>query len=77
MAHHRGTCMETKDAFGNILNTGDTVKLTKDLKVAGSSVTLKGRLSVKKIRLTDNSGEIDGKIDGMKITLKTCFVKKA
>ena len=33
--------MEVKDSNGNLLNDGDSVTLIKDLKVKGSSVTLK------------------------------------
>lgn len=29
------------DAFGNILNSGDTVQLTRELAVKGTKVTLK------------------------------------
>jgi uncharacterized Zn ribbon protein len=32
---------------------------------------------LQKIRLTGNPEEVDGRVDGMKIALKTCFVKKA
>ena len=67
----------TKDAFGNILADGDTIKTIKDLKVKGSSIVLKQGVTVKKIRLTDDIEEIDCKVDGSSITLKTCFVKKA
>ena len=67
----------TKDAFGNILADGDTIKTIKDLKVKGSSIVLKQGVTIKKIRLTDDIEEIDCKVDGSSITLKTCFVKKA
>jgi len=33
--------METKDSVGNILNNGDTVIISKSLKVKGMSKTLK------------------------------------
>jgi len=33
--------IETKDTNGNVLNDGDSVTLTKDLKVKGSSINLK------------------------------------
>ena len=68
--------MEVKDSNGTLLNDGDSVKLTKDLKVKGSSVTLKQGKVIKKIRLTDNDEEIDCRVDGMSIVLKTSFVKK-
>ena len=66
-----------KDAFGNILADGDTIKTIKDLKVKGSSIVLKQGVTIKKIRLTEDVEEIDCKVDGSNITLKTCFVKKA
>jgi len=67
----------TKDAFGNILTDGDTIKTIKDLKVKGSSMVLKQGVTIKKIRLTEDVEEIDCKVDDSSITLKTCFVKKA
>ncbi len=69
--------MEVKDSNGNILENGDSVVLIKDLPVKGSSQKLKRGLVVKKIRLTSNPAEIDCKIGGSQIVLKTCFVKKA
>lgn len=69
--------MDVKDANGNVLANGDTVLLIKDLKVKGSSVTLKRGTVVKSIRLTDDPGEIEGKCDQVKgLVLKTEFVKK-
>ncbi|MFI3301390.1 MAG: alkylphosphonate utilization protein [Candidatus Gastranaerophilales bacterium] len=69
--------MEVKDCNGNILVDGDSVVLSKDLQVKGCSLKLKRGTTVKKIRLTSNEGEIDCKIGGTQIVLKTCFVKKA
>ncbi len=71
--------METlvvKDSNGNILNDGDTVQVIKSLKVKGSSTTIKQGTVVKKIRLTDNDEEVDCKVEGMSVVLKTCFLKK-
>jgi len=62
----------TKDAHGNILQTGDQVFLIKDLTVKGSKTTLK-QGTVYKIRLTDDPEEVD--CPGG-LVLKTCFVKK-
>ena len=69
--------MEVKDCNGTIIEDGDSVVLSKDLKVKGSSTTLKRGTTVKKIRITSNPEEIDCKIGGSQIVLKTCFVKKA
>lgn len=66
-----------KDSNGNILNEGDTVHLIKDLKVKGSSTTLKRGTVVRNIHLTDNDEEIEGRINKVQMVLKTCFLKKA
>ncbi len=68
--------MEVKDSNGTILNEGDSVQIIKDLKVKGSSLTLKRGTVVKKIRLTDNDEEIEGKVEKGMMVLKTCFLKK-
>ncbi len=68
--------MEVKDCNGNLLNDGDSVKLTKDLKVKGSSITLKRGTVVKNIKLTDDVDEIDCRVEKTGIVLKTSFVQK-
>lgn len=68
--------METKDSNGNILNDGDSVTLTKDLKVKGSSLVLKRGKTVKNIKLTDDPTEVDCRLDGSGIVLRTEFLKK-
>lgn len=68
--------MEVKDSNGNVLNDGDTVTLIKDLKLKGTSSTLKRGTTVKKICLTEDPAEIDCKVNGMSIVLRTEFVKK-
>lgn len=70
-----------RDANGNLLATGDTVTLIKDLKVKGSSSTVKSGAKVKNIRLVEDA--VDGhniscKIDGIgAMYLKSEFVRKA
>lgn len=70
-----------KDANGNILNEGDDVIVIKDLKVKGSSTSIKIGTKVKGIRLIHNSSDghdIDCKIDGFgAMKLKSEFVRKA
>lgn len=67
-----------KDSNGNVLNDGDSVTVIKDLKVKGTSATLKRGTLVKNIRLTDNEDEIECNADKIKgLVLKTCFLKKA
>jgi protein PhnA len=68
--------MEVKDSNGNVLNDGDSVTLIKDLKVKGSSLTLKRGTVVKKIRLTDDEQEVDCRVNGSSIVLRTEFLKK-
>jgi protein PhnA len=68
---------QVKDAFGNVLSKGDSVQLIKDLKVKGTSVTLKQGTKIKNIRLTDDPEQIDCNTDQVKgLVLKTCFLKK-
>ncbi|MEJ8545287.1 zinc ribbon domain-containing protein YjdM [Brevibacillus borstelensis] len=66
-----------KDAYGNVLQDGDTVTVIKDLKVKGSSSVVKMGTRVKNIRLVDGDHDIDCKIDGFgAMQLKSEFVKK-
>jgi protein PhnA len=65
------------DSNGVQLHNGDSVVLTKDLKVKGSSTTIKVGAKVKGIRLIPGDHEIDCKYDGRGILLKAMFVKKA
>ncbi|WP_404402484.1 zinc ribbon domain-containing protein YjdM [Pelagibacterium halotolerans] len=65
------------DASGNVLADGDSVTLIKDLKVKGTSQTIKQGTVIKTIRLTDNPEEIDCRHDGIKgLVLRTEFVRK-
>jgi protein PhnA len=67
-----------KDANGNTLQDGDTVTVIKELKIKGSSLTVKVGTKVKNIRLVDGDHDIDCKIDGIgAMKLKSQFVKKA
>lgn len=66
-----------KDSNGNILIDGDTVSVIKDLKVKGSSSTIKVGTKVKNIRLIKGDHDIDCKVDGIgAMKLKSQFVKK-
>lgn len=66
-----------KDSNGAVLSAGDSVQVIKDLKVKGTSVTLKRGTVIKNIRLTDDEEEIECNADKVKgLVLKTCFVKK-
>lgn len=66
-----------KDANGTPLADGDTVVLIKDLKLRGGSGVLKGGTKAKSIRLVEGDHDIDCRIDGVAMALKSCFVKKA
>ena len=69
-----------KDSAGNILSDGDDVTIIKDMKVKGSSNTLKVGTKVRNIRLVDGPGDhdIDAKVDGFgPMNLKSSIVKKA
>ena len=66
-----------KDANGNPLVDGDAVILIKDLKVKGSSIVIKKGTKVKNIRIVDGDHDIDCKVDGMAMSLKSEFLKKA
>jgi protein PhnA len=66
-----------KDSNGNVLADGDSITIIKDLKVKGSSSSLKAGTKVKNIRLVDGDHNIDCKIDGFgAMSLKSEFVKK-
>lgn len=65
-----------KDANGNVLADGDAVVLIKDLKVKGSSITLKQGSKVKSIRLVGGDHEVDCKMDAGNFMLKACYLKK-
>ena len=69
-----------RDAVGNVLADGDTVTVVKDLKVKGSSASIKVGTKVRNIRLVNGVGDhdIDCKVDGVgPMQLKSSVVKKA
>lgn len=67
-----------RDANGNELQDGDSVTVIKDLKVKGSSATVKVGTKVKNIRLVDGDHDIDCRIEGFgAMQLKSEFVRKA
>jgi protein PhnA len=66
-----------KDCNGVLLQTGDTVVLTKSLDVKGSSLNAKMGTVVKKIRIVEeNTEQIEGKIEGQVIVILTKYVRK-
>jgi protein PhnA len=69
---------DVKDSNGAILKDGDAVMVIKDLKVKGTSVTLKRGTVIKNIRLTGDEGLIECNAEKVKgLVLKAEFLKKA
>jgi len=67
-----------RDSNGTELKEGDNVTLIKDLKVKGTSVTLKRGTMVKGIHLTDDPDEVECRVEKVKgLVLRTEFLKKA
>ena len=69
-----------KDASGTVLADGDDVTIVKDMKVRGSSNSLKVGTKVRGIRLVDGPGDhdIEAKVDGFgPMNLKSSIVRKA
>ncbi|PBB64903.1 PhnA protein [Mesorhizobium sp. WSM4312] len=70
--------MKATDSNGTPLSEGDSVTLIKDLKVKGTSVTLKRGTLIKNIHLTGNEDEVEGRAEKVKnLVLRTEFLKKA
>lgn len=65
------------DSNGAQLRDGDSVTLIRDLDVKGANFTAKRGTLVKNIRLGDNPGLIEGKVNKVAIFLKTEFLKKS
>lgn len=72
-----GDVLVVKDANGNLLADGNSVVLIKDLKVKGSSITLKGGTKIKNIRLVSGDHEVDCKVDKVSFMLKAIYLRKA
>lgn len=69
-----------RDASGNTLQAGDAIVVMKDLKIKGTSSTIKSGTKVRNIKLQDmgDGHNIAGKVDGLGfINLKSEFVRKA
>lgn len=66
-----------RDVNGNVLQPGDTVVLIKSLDVKGSTLNAKMGTAVRNIRLVpDNTGQIEGRVEGQLIVILTRFVRK-
>ena len=65
-----------KDSNGTPLNQGDSVTIIKDLEVKGANFTAKRGTVVKGILLNGNPEQVEGKVNGTRIVLLSCFLKK-
>ncbi len=66
-----------KDANGVVLENGDTVVITKDLDVKGTTFVAKRGTAVRNITLVHNDSTlIEGRVNGVKIQILTKFLKK-
>lgn len=66
-----------KDSVGNELHEGDSVQLIKDLKVKGTSTTLKRGTVIKNIRIGEGEEAVEGNADKLKgLRLNPAFLKK-
>ncbi len=75
-----GASDEVRDAFGTLLQDGDSVTVVKDLKVKGASSSIKVGTKVKNIKLVDGADghNIACRIEGFgAMNLKSEFVKKS
>ena len=68
--------MDVNDCNGNSLSDGDSVIVVKTLNVKGSPLIIKKGTKVKNIRLTDDANEVDCKVNGTRVVLKTMCLKK-
>ncbi|GAA7124106.1 zinc ribbon domain-containing protein YjdM [Helicobacter pylori] len=66
-----------KDCHNNLLQNGDSVILINDLKVKGFSLVLKKGTKIKNIKLVNSDHNVDCKIKGQSLSLKSEFLKKA
>lgn len=66
-----------KDAFGALLQNGDTVVLTKSLDVKGTTLNAKVGTVIRNIHLVkDNTEQIEGRIEGQMIVVLTKYVRR-
>ena len=76
--HAEANKLTYRDANGVELKAGDTVVITKDLDVKGTGFTAKRGTAVRNIGLVANDAEhIEGRVNGVKIHILTCYLKKS
>ena len=69
--------IKTKDSNGAVLEEGDSVTVIKDLKVKGGSSDLKRGTIIRKIHLIGDPENIECRVEGSTLVLKTIFLRKA
>ena len=67
----------TLDSNNTPLNSGDSVTIIKDLQVKGAGFTAKRGTVVKNIHLTNTTGEVEGRVNGIRIVLLSKYLKKS
>jgi len=67
----------TLDSNGVELKAGDSVTIIKDLQVKGAGFVAKRGTVVKNIHLTNTPGEIEGRVNGVRIVLLSKYLKKS
>lgn len=66
-----------RDANGHVLQNGDSVVLAKSLDVKGTTLNAKMGTVVRNIHLvSDNTEQIEGKVEGQLIVILTKYVRK-
>lgn len=68
-----------RDCNGVLLAAGDTVVVTRDLKVKGSPVPLKQGTLIRNIRLVEgDTGHVEGNIEKIRgLVVNTCYARRA
>ena len=74
--HYNGTWSVEGNLLSGVYSDGEAWGSSYNVSFEGSSMVIKRGTKVKSIRLTENPEEVDCKIDGSSIVLKTCFLKK-
>lgn len=69
------TAITVVDSQGNELQNGDAAFITQDLPVKGMKPIKRGAI-LKNIRIKWDTEAVDGKIDGVAMVIKTCYLKK-
>mgnify|MGYP000126734233 FL=1 len=77
MTNNQDNNVLARDSNGVILKAGDNVTVIKDLNVKGTSFVAKRGTVVRGISLTDNPEHIEGRVNGTRIVILTCYVKKS